>query len=346
MTVQATIIIPTFNHGPTLLRSVPSVLQQTVQDVEVIVIGDGVPDSTRSIMAELTRSDGRVRFIDNPKHESRSEPARHEAVLGARGHIVCYLGDDDLYLPNHVETMLGALRDADFAHALPLCVAPNGYLWTYTVGLEHRENRRYIAEVDNRIPLTAGAHTSEAYRRLPAGWRIPPRGTPADLHMWRTFLAQPWCRFASVALPTVLVFPSPFRRGWTVAERVAELDQWRERLEMPGTFESILEDLAQQKVREAARLDAVCWELHVALVETARTLDAERAALSETARALDAERRALTVARALLCSAQEQLSKVGNRLAMTQRRPEAAALRMTQRLRQVYRRVRRLTATR
>ena len=227
MTVRATIIIPTFDHGPTLLRSAASALQQTVQELEVIVVGDGVPDSTRSIMAELMRREDRVRFIDNPKHESRAEPARHAAVLSARGEIICYLSDDDLYLPNHVETMLRALRHADFAHALPLCVAANGYLWTYTVDLECREFRRYVAEVDNRIPLTAGAHTREAYLGLPEGWRVPPRGTPSDYHMWKTFLAQPACRFASVALPTILVFPSPLRRQWTMAERLAELDLWR-----------------------------------------------------------------------------------------------------------------------
>jgi len=296
MTVQATIIIPTFDHGPTLLRSVPSALRQTVADVEVIVIGDGVPDTTRSIMAELTRADGRVRFLDTPKHESRAEPSRHAAVVGARGKVICYLSDDDLYLPNHVETMLGLLREADFAHALPLRVEADGNLRTWTVDLELAEHRRLIADVENRIPLTAGAHTREAYLRLPDGWRTPPPGTPSDLHMWRKFLAHPGCRFASAARPTALVFPSPLRRDRTLAQRVAELDQWCQRLQTPGSYQSLVEELLRQKVREAARVDGSCWEQGQALAQ------------------------------------------VRAQLALTQRRPEAAALRAVAWLRRIHRR--------
>ena len=45
--------MPTFNHGPTLLRSVPTALNQTVSDLEVFIIGDGVSDSTREIIADI-----------------------------------------------------------------------------------------------------------------------------------------------------------------------------------------------------------------------------------------------------------------------------------------------------
>jgi len=363
MNVQATVIIPTFNHEPTLRRSVPSALRQTVPEIEVIVIGDGVADSTRSIMAELTRSDERVRFIDRPKHESRAEPTRHAAVVGARGKIVCYLADDDLYLPNHVETMLGLLQEADFAHALPLRVEANGDLRTWTVDLERPLHRRLIAEVEHRIPLTAGAHTREAYLRLPVGWSTPPPGTPSDLFMWRRFLAQPDFRFASSALPTTLVFPSPLRRDWSLTERVAELDQWCRRIEAPGSLNAIVEDLLEQKVREAARVDGTCWEQNLwlaeqgraleagsnALAETARALDAERSALAETKRALDAERNALAETTRALDTERSAFVKTTQtrdteRGALAERRPEAAALQVMERLRRIYRRFRQRTA--
>lgn len=270
MTIQATIIVPTFDHGPTLLQSVASALGQTVTDIEVIVIGDGVPDSTRSIMTQLRRADSRVQFIDAPKHESRAEPTRDQVVREARGRTVCYLSDDDLYLPNHVETMLRLLDRADFAHALPVRVEANGSLWTWTVDLERPQHRRFILTVENRLPLSTVAHTRDAYLRLPHGWQTPPMGLPSDLHMWRTFLDQPDCRFASNARPTMFVFPSPLRAGWTLPQRVAELEQWRGRFDDPAWFSGVVADLLEQKAREAALWDGMHWEVREALEECRR----------------------------------------------------------------------------
>lgn len=88
MTV-ATVVIPTFNHGPTLLYSVASALEQTVQDIEVFIIGDGVPDVTREIVGNFIGQDKRVRFFDNPKGPRHGEIYRHQALAEASGEIVC-----------------------------------------------------------------------------------------------------------------------------------------------------------------------------------------------------------------------------------------------------------------
>lgn len=66
----ATVIVPTFNHGATLRLAVDSALAQTVP-VEVFIIGDGVPDSNKSLIHDLVTADSRVRFFDHPKHISR-----------------------------------------------------------------------------------------------------------------------------------------------------------------------------------------------------------------------------------------------------------------------------------
>jgi glycosyltransferase involved in cell wall biosynthesis len=50
MTLAATVLVPTHDHGLTLLRSVRSALRQTVEELEVFVVGDGVPDETRDVI--------------------------------------------------------------------------------------------------------------------------------------------------------------------------------------------------------------------------------------------------------------------------------------------------------
>ncbi len=69
--------------------------------------------------------------------------------------------------------------------------------------------------------------------------------------MWQQFLADPACRAASAARPTVLCFPSTMRTTATIAERVGELAYWRGRIEDPALTAWALEWL----VREAARIE-------------------------------------------------------------------------------------------
>ncbi len=92
--IAATVVIPTYDHGPTLRYAVQSALAQTVADLEVLVVGDGVPDVTRELMAELTAADPRVRWFDNAKaratasstamRRSRRPGARSSAATCAR----------------------------------------------------------------------------------------------------------------------------------------------------------------------------------------------------------------------------------------------------------------------
>ena len=232
--MRATVVIPTFDHGPTLERSVPSALNQTVRDIEVFVVGDGVPDVTRAIMARLTAADPRVRFFDNRKGPGNGEIHRAAALREATGDIVAYLADDDLWMPEHLEVLGALLRDADFAHTYPIRFEPDGAIGDWTVDLTRPWYVEAMLGGTNFVPLACGGHTLALYRRLPHGWRTRPHGVPSDLYMWQQILAAPGLRVASGARPTVLHFPSSLRRGWPAQRRLEELDSWAARMIEPG----------------------------------------------------------------------------------------------------------------
>ncbi len=232
-------LVPTTGErGPLLERALRSVLRQTVADLEVFVMGDGAGDGTRETAARIAAADRRVRFFDHAKGERRGEPHRHAALAEARGRIVAYLCDRDLMLPDHVATVAELLRGADFAHSLVSRLRPDGGPeFTVEVDLAVARDRRWVLSGwahENGIPLSFAAHTLEAYRRLPEGWRTTPPGSFTDIHMWEQFLAEPRCRAVSGARPTILYFPSYLRRGWSLARRCAELDAWIARIEAPG----------------------------------------------------------------------------------------------------------------
>lgn len=79
---DATILIPTHRHAALLPYALRSAVDQQGASVEVIVVGDGVEDATRAVIADF-EGDSRVRFFDFPKArgmasfaDSRSEGER------------------------------------------------------------------------------------------------------------------------------------------------------------------------------------------------------------------------------------------------------------------------------
>jgi GalNAc5-diNAcBac-PP-undecaprenol beta-1,3-glucosyltransferase len=252
---RATVLIPTFDHGQLLLYSTRSALAQTIEDIEVFIIGDGATDETRAAALELASEDERVRFFDNPKGPSRGELHRHAALQEARGEIVCYLSDDDLWLPEHVETMLHFLEEADFAGAMQVVVREDGSLRPTSgdISLPHYQNLMLSGlRGVNRVPLSSGAHTMEMYRKLPHGWRTSPPEAATDLYMWQQFLSLPECRAVSTARPTVLQFPSPQRRDWTGEERRAELETWSWKVADPAWRQGFVYEVLDRTVRGRA----------------------------------------------------------------------------------------------
>jgi GalNAc5-diNAcBac-PP-undecaprenol beta-1,3-glucosyltransferase len=236
--IKATVLIPTMRgRGPLLPYSVGSVLAQTVPDIEVFIIGDGVDEETRTVIRNLMQRDSRIKFFDHPKHESRGEPNRHAALAEARGEIVCYLCDRDLMLPNHVDAMRQLLTGADFAHTLIAHVLTGGTLeCVKEIDIGRADDRRRISSrrhVANGIPLSFAGHTLAMYRKLPYGWRTTPERHFTDIYMWEQFLDHPECRAKSGTAPTILYF-SRWRRGdWPVDQKAEELKRWSDSMAAP-----------------------------------------------------------------------------------------------------------------
>jgi glycosyltransferase involved in cell wall biosynthesis len=229
----AAILIPTHDHASTLDLAVRSALEQTVAEIEVLVVGDGVDDGTRGVVAGLRQEDPRVRFLDLPKGPNHGEIHRGAAIETTSAEIVCYLCDDDLLLPEHVETMAGLLADADLAHCQSGHVETDGSFHPYLADLELQRCREWVLRPDrNAVSLTGTAHTVSAYRRLPHGWRTTPPGRAPDHYMWQQFLAQPWVRAVTGTRATALQLPSHLegRAQWPAERRRAELRRWRAEL--------------------------------------------------------------------------------------------------------------------
>lgn len=225
-----TVLIPTHDHADTLWYSVASIQNQTRQDFELFIVGDGVPERTREVVATLIARDPRIRFFDNPKGERHGEAHRHAALQEARGRYVCYQSDDDLWFPEHLERMAFMLEQHDLAHTMQININPDGSATTRMYDARLPEAKKRMRQLRSGFGLASGGHTLEAYRRLPRGWFPAPPGFNTDLHFWLQFLDQPWCRYTSLKWPTLCHLASVQRRDWSNAERIAELALWWPRI--------------------------------------------------------------------------------------------------------------------
>lgn len=104
------VLISTYNRPHYLRSALASIVAQTWRNIEVILVRDGgLP--VREAIADFL-DDGRLTFID--RDENRGLPySFNEALSRARGEYICYLGDDDIFYPFHVETLLTAMLGQD-----------------------------------------------------------------------------------------------------------------------------------------------------------------------------------------------------------------------------------------
>lgn len=100
------IIIPTFGRSFTLKRAIDSVLLQTYKNFEIIIVDDNNPNTEGRIETEKIISE----YKDNPlinylqhKENKNGAAARNTGIDNSKGDYICFLDDDDSFLPEKLE---------------------------------------------------------------------------------------------------------------------------------------------------------------------------------------------------------------------------------------------------
>lgn len=304
-----TVIVPTHNHAFTLDLAVKSVLSQSIDAVDVVIVGDGVGDETRDVVSSLV-SDRRVRFLDRPKSPSRAELVRHEVLTAASSPYVSYMGDDDLMLPDHLESTMERLQAVDFTQPLPAFIKRDGSMGFYLTDIsDPRCTAWHLVAGQNAISLTGAGHRLDAYLKLPHGWRQPPPGTWSDHYMWQQWFSEPSMRFSTGDRLTVLKFDAHARQDMTGSERRDELTSWLDRSKRPDFAGALNASAGVALRRKAVQTFFELAETRHQVVDalnSAQLLRAELEAVAQQSQAHEASASAFAAeARAYALSAQE-----------------------------------------
>jgi len=93
---RVTVVIPTYNRAGLLMEAIQSALAQSYRDLEVLVCDDGSSEDTGARVEAL---DPRVRYLKLP-HAGRPGAPRNRGIEAARGELIAFLDDDDLWEPD------------------------------------------------------------------------------------------------------------------------------------------------------------------------------------------------------------------------------------------------------
>lgn len=108
------VIVPAYNCADTVGESIESVLRQTYQNWEMMIVDDASTDRTREIIERYARKEPRIRCVALQKN-SGAAAARNAAIAASRGRFLAFLDADDLWKPKKLERQLAFMLDGGYA---------------------------------------------------------------------------------------------------------------------------------------------------------------------------------------------------------------------------------------
>lgn len=126
-------VIPVSDKAPHVGAAIQSVLAQRRAPDEILIVDDASRDGSREIIEGLR--DDRIRLFTRPEPGPGGYAARNLAVREARSEWIAFLDADDLWYPDHVETLAGLISKA----APDVIGAFSGWEWTWADGRRRRD---------------------------------------------------------------------------------------------------------------------------------------------------------------------------------------------------------------
>ena len=135
------IIMPTYNCGKFIGRTIESVQAQTYSNWEIVIVDDCSTDETKAIVEEYAKKDARIKYHALEKN-SGAAVARTTAMKLAEGAYMAFLDSDDIWMPEKLEKQLAFMQE-------------NGYAFTCTAYEQIDEQDKPLGKVIKTIEKTS-----------------------------------------------------------------------------------------------------------------------------------------------------------------------------------------------
>lgn len=101
------LIIPSYNRAHSIKKAINSILEQSFQDFEIIVIDDCSTDDTANVIDSMRHP--KIHYFRNEVNQERCI-SRNRGIEKATGTYICFLDSDDYHLPNHFEILYNEIQ--------------------------------------------------------------------------------------------------------------------------------------------------------------------------------------------------------------------------------------------
>lgn len=111
-TPLVSVIIPTYNRAIDVRAAISSAQNQSLSEIEIVVVDDASSDNTCAVVDQLRKADSRIRLLALDANSGPSR-ARNDGVNAARGMYVSFLDSDDRWHPDKLQGQLGAVSELE-----------------------------------------------------------------------------------------------------------------------------------------------------------------------------------------------------------------------------------------
>lgn len=114
MSPKITVVIPTYNRAKTLPRAINSVINQTLDDWELLIVDDGSDDGTLDFIVATYGKDPRIKFYSRPATRKKGANAcRNIGIENADGEYIALLDSDDEWKPEHLKDCIALAQNTN-----------------------------------------------------------------------------------------------------------------------------------------------------------------------------------------------------------------------------------------
>lgn len=203
------VIIPTYNWSAALACAIRSVLLQTMQDFEILVVGDGCTDDSEQVVRGF--GDTRISWHNLERNYGSQWAANNFGLEAARSNFVAYLGHDDIWYPTHLEAILRA-ADENKAAMVTSVMAIYGPTGSHVRGIAGLFATGAYTPRDF-VPPSAFAHARSLYGP-DMHWQSPDKSElPLDVVFINDMIARSGRPPASTGELTCFKFNAAWRRN-------------------------------------------------------------------------------------------------------------------------------------
>jgi glycosyltransferase involved in cell wall biosynthesis len=103
------VVVPAFDGENRIAGTLRQLRHQTFRDFEIVVVDDGSRDGTAAVVRRLVNDDPRIRLVEQANRGTAG--ARNRGIAEARGDLIAFLDDDDLWLPQKLELQVARLDE-------------------------------------------------------------------------------------------------------------------------------------------------------------------------------------------------------------------------------------------